>query len=103
MSYFSPVLFCTPLPRALRRPSSEVRRVRESGDEKSEKGKKKEETENNLNSNILSLPPYLINMSPVQRRNLTEKMKKHLKQPETCSNPGRSSKAGFTFLRFMVS
>ena len=49
MSYFSPVLFCTPLPRALRRPSSEVRRVRESGDEKSEKGKKEEETENNLN------------------------------------------------------
>ena len=67
------------------------------------KEKKEEETENNLNSNILSLPPYLINMSPVQRRNLTEKMKKHLKQPETCSNPGRSSKAGFTFLMLEAS
>ena len=64
---------------------------------------KSDENETNLNLNIVFLPPTLIGKRPVQNRKLTAKMKKYLKQPETCSNPARFSEAGFTFLVFILS
>ena len=62
-----------------------------------------DDLESSLNSNSSVEPTLLSGRRPVQNMNFMRNMKTYQRQPEKCSTPGSSLKAGFTFLMLAVS